>query len=316
VLTKRGIAPTFVTLTAWEVISWIAFGDLRQHPEGSDGLDFAWRWGDPPAAATLDALEARAAAAPYCVWQPRIRDCRPWDGRSYDDEVSSPRGPGILRRIARRAHKRKCRAVTFVQLAATLRAELDEDQRSKQLVGDARRELLAALRTGAVTVWARPDARRAASQAPHEAVPASLFLDETIVVTYGGTIGPDPETSLAFVDWRGLRYTDARFYTAEVMKNWPVRTPGEADGPHLGSEQPGTPISDHTGAPGRPTSRHLVEIEFKRRVASGEALTTLTHEADALSDWLIQTYPKMAQMAPGTIANSIRGRHRTWKSTK
>ena len=148
-LTKRGIAPTFVTLTAWEVISWIAFGDLRPHPDGSERDGFQVEWGDPPAAATLDALEARAAAAPYCVWRPRIRDCRPWDGHSTTTKCRHPAVPGYF--VASRDALKSANAASrhSEQLAATLRAELDEDRRGKQLVSDARRELLAALRTGA-----------------------------------------------------------------------------------------------------------------------------------------------------------------------
>ena len=86
----------------------------------------------------------------------------------------------------------------------------------------------------------------------------------------------------------------------------------------LGSEQPGTPISDHNGRAGAShQSRSWFEIEFKRRVASGEALTTLTHEADALSDWLIQTYPKTPQNVSWNNKSQIpSGSHRTWKSTK
>ena len=55
----------------------------------------------------------------------------------------------------------------------------------------------------------------------------------------------------------------------------------------------------------------LVEIEFQRRVENGEALTMLTHEAEKLSDWLTQKYPKMAPMAPKTVENCIRDCHRT-----
>ena len=111
--------------------------------------------------------------------------------------------------------------------------------------------------------------------ASHEAIPASMFLDELIGVTNWGTIEPDPERSLAFVEWRGRRYLDMSFYTAEVVRLWPARTSGAADkprhllppyigergegdrickpfvsGPKLSSDVENRPISDRTGPRG------------------------------------------------------------------
>src|SRR5690349_3882551 len=94
---KSGDMALGTTMTAWEVVSWIAFRDLRPHPDGPDAEEFTSRWGDSAAATTLQALEARAASAPTCLWQPRIRVSQPWDGRTYHEEVSSPRGPSVLR---------------------------------------------------------------------------------------------------------------------------------------------------------------------------------------------------------------------------
>ena len=64
--------------------------------------------------------------------------------------------------------------------------------------------------------------------------------------------------------------------------------------------------SDRTGAQGRPTSRHLVEAEFERRMTARETLGTLKAEAQALSDWLSVMHPHLAPMTRKTIENCIR----------
>jgi hypothetical protein len=67
-----------------------------------------------------------------------------------------------------------------------------------------------------------------------------------------------------------------------------------------------TEASDRTGAPGRPSSSHLVELEFDRRVAAEEVLPTLKAEADWLARWLATKHPNFAKMTPKTIENKIR----------
>lgn len=61
-----------------------------------------------------------------------------------------------------------------------------------------------------------------------------------------------------------------------------------------------------TGAPGRPTSSHLVEQEARRRIEAGEALQTLAGEANHLAEWLSVTHPAAPKMTPKTIQEKIR----------
>ncbi|WP_281023599.1 hypothetical protein [Minwuia sp. IMCC4030] len=68
----------------------------------------------------------------------------------------------------------------------------------------------------------------------------------------------------------------------------------------------------HTGAPGRPTSSHLVETEHAKRCANREASTTLAEEARCLSEWLATEHPDLAQMKASTIENKIRTAHRKY----
>jgi hypothetical protein len=65
-----------------------------------------------------------------------------------------------------------------------------------------------------------------------------------------------------------------------------------------------------TGAPGRPTSMHLVEREYRDRWQRGEAKTGIGAEAKALAEWLRTEHPDAPQLKPKTIANRLRHEHR------
>jgi hypothetical protein len=81
-------------------------------------------------------------------------------------------------------------------------------------------------------------------------------------------------------------------------------------------ESAGDDALTHSGFPGRPgKGKHLIDDEFDRRVAAGEALPSLADEAKALLDWLKEHHPKVARPTPKTIEENIRARHRQWKGT-
>jgi hypothetical protein len=76
-------------------------------------------------------------------------------------------------------------------------------------------------------------------------------------------------------------------------------------------------ISDpatHTGAAGRPTSRHLVEAEMRRRADAGELASTVSAEGKHLSGWLQDTHPRFPPLKPKSIANSLGGLYRQLKA--
>jgi hypothetical protein len=71
-------------------------------------------------------------------------------------------------------------------------------------------------------------------------------------------------------------------------------------------ERPNEPESrSGSGAPGRPTSMHLVEIEAKNRITLGIAEPTVTAESEVLSRWLQDNHPGEPQLTPKTIRNRI-----------
>ncbi len=61
-----------------------------------------------------------------------------------------------------------------------------------------------------------------------------------------------------------------------------------------------------SGLPGRPTIRHLIEAELRRRFKAGECETTLKAEAEALREWAISTHPDAPAPTATTIENQIR----------
>ena len=66
----------------------------------------------------------------------------------------------------------------------------------------------------------------------------------------------------------------------------------------------------HTGAPGRPSSMHLVEAEYRARWHRGEAEPTIGAEAKTLAEWLQINYPHVPRLKPKSIANRLRHEHR------
>jgi hypothetical protein len=72
----------------------------------------------------------------------------------------------------------------------------------------------------------------------------------------------------------------------------------------------GSPEISATGAPGRPTSMHVVRDEHARRLMSGAAKAAVSAEASHLADWFRAAYPKAPSLTAKTIENAIREAHR------
>jgi hypothetical protein len=60
-----------------------------------------------------------------------------------------------------------------------------------------------------------------------------------------------------------------------------------------------------TGAPGRPTSMHLVEAELDRRIAAGDTWPSKMSAAHELSEWLRLNHNQAPQLTPKTIKNRL-----------
>ena len=68
----------------------------------------------------------------------------------------------------------------------------------------------------------------------------------------------------------------------------------------------------HTGAPGKPTAIHCAVIEHQRRLDSGEALRSVSKEAEWLKEWLVREHPSAPPTTAKTIQNKIRDNHRKY----
>lgn len=76
------------------------------------------------------------------------------------------------------------------------------------------------------------------------------------------------------------------------------------------------PATIRTGAPGRPTSMHLIRAEHDRRIKAGLALRRVIDEASHLAAWLSAEHPTAPQPTPKTIANGIRAPHRVGQDNR
>jgi hypothetical protein len=60
-----------------------------------------------------------------------------------------------------------------------------------------------------------------------------------------------------------------------------------------------------TGAPGRPSSMHLIEAEFERRVEAGNIEQTLTRQSEVLFEWFKAKHPEEPPPKAKTIRNRL-----------
>jgi hypothetical protein len=219
-----------VALSTWDVVSWIAFRELQPRPDLPDAVDFTLKWGSYDATQTLAALEARSSGAPYCVWEPSALDGEKWDGSTYKHVAASPHGPKMLRSIVSQLKTKHRRIVTFREAAGILQSELEAFRLFNVRTDEAKRELVDALPAGKLTAWGKRDTRRGQPDpsAQHEAILASVFLDELVSVTEWGTVGADPEHPTATFEYHGPAFRDVRFYADDVTRLWPGRTSGKA----------------------------------------------------------------------------------------
>jgi hypothetical protein len=65
-----------------------------------------------------------------------------------------------------------------------------------------------------------------------------------------------------------------------------------------------------SGAPGRPSSMHLIEIEHRARWERGETQSGVAAESRALRDWFVAKHPNAPPPSPSTIENRIRREYR------
>ena len=71
-----------------------------------------------------------------------------------------------------------------------------------------------------------------------------------------------------------------------------------------------------TGAPGRPTSMHLVVAELDRLGEEGSLEPSIRQQASVLSDWLAKCHPGHPPLTPKSISNKIGSQFRVLKNAQ
>jgi hypothetical protein len=209
--------------TVLDVLHWIVFRGVLPHAGLDDGIDIAIKWGYFPNQ-TLVALEARASATPYCIWEPLVLDGNSWDGGKYKDIASSPNGPRMIRRIVATMSARQGRVVSFREAADRLRSELAAIQRDSEMLKEAKRVLMAALSSGKIRAWGKRDLGRGAPNpaAGYEKIERGVFWDELVSVTEWGKVDANPDDLRAILNYRGPTFREVRFEAEDVRRLWPV----------------------------------------------------------------------------------------------
>ena len=313
---RRGPEPETAFISACEALTWIALGTAKTIDElNRDGFHAVRRWGSSELELVLEALEARAAPEPfYAVKQ-----------GYFPDHHFSPDGPRLLRAIRARARQRTGRLVAFADLAAELRGEIECQARMQCLLQHATLDIMETLRKTQIVAFGqrRHPNGKPNPGAPHDAVHIELLIHPAVTLELWNEIGIDVDADLSTRRVReGLAYDDVRFRTSDILTLWPKAplSPTTLEDGHQGEprvlailHRSGASIdessnlpNDHTGSQGRPTSRHLVFVEFQRRAGADEVAKTITEESRHLANWLRVQHPGLARMTARTVENAIR----------
>jgi hypothetical protein len=105
----------------------------------------------------------------------------------------------------------------------------------------------------------------------------------------------------ALTSMKGDRWQRVQVLKSDIARHWPFDSLPKAP-----SDQ--GPVA--SGAPGRPSSMHLVEAEFEAREARGELKGSIAEESRALADWLRVQHPRNPKLEPKSIRNKLASRIR------
>jgi hypothetical protein len=125
------------------------------------------------------------------------------------------------------------------------------------------------------------------------------------------------EVEVVLSGWYAVRVKKSRSgASAEKRRRLPtaLESPQQAAANALGPERLSTTKIVSTGAPGRPTSMHLIQGEHRRRLDTGEAFSGLADESRCLEAWLRETHPGAPQPKSKSISNKIAAAHRSHKT--
>lgn len=98
-------------------------------------------------------------------------------------------------------------------------------------------------------------------------------------------------------DRRGPQWERLMVLKSDIAKVWPFQ-------------------AARTGAPGRPSSMHLIEAEFEARCKREEVAASLAEESRNLANWLRSEHPSAPRLTEKTIQNRLRETYRQHKRAR
>jgi hypothetical protein len=193
----------------------------------------------------------------------------------------------------------------------------------------AQKRIYSALRRGELDGWARPNGSGAIVRIEPiqwTGLRFRLVLGRDIAIPIDSEFNPLPlprplsdyVTGLVPPHSTPTVWPDPLFSGEQATRLWPTGEPVAAgNSPPAGCPNKPENIPTTTGLPGRPSkSKYLIDDEFERRIAAGDALSSLSAEAEALLTWLKASHPDKPRPTSKTIQENIRGRHRRWQASR
>jgi hypothetical protein len=146
----------------------------------------------------------------------------------------------------------------------------------------------------------------------------NVFIDQVSLLEHFPA--PTPETLRNFVDLHSTARDELEEHVAPSPEPASLASPAASVAPETAHEARATEglhenplIQDtiyHSGAPGRPTSMHLIEAELDRRIMAGATFSSIASAAAELAHWLAQTHPNAPKATPKAIKNRLAGKIR------
>lgn len=215
-----------VRWTACEAYTWVAFGEARPYGDGFVFPKSEWSvdWTDYPRTSLSRAF--------ICIETGQDWGPDEWGGRGKEHYLAWARA--LIRNTQLDARR----------LNELLTAHNEQHGRNVDKLRQAFRDVMAAVREGRLTVWARPafGPAKPNNSAVHATLDPLLFEGPRAVsvtgwVDYAGfdsnEFDPRPENDFGFLDYNGPWYDEVRFDAGQVQALW-----------HCQSENPDMPPLD------------------------------------------------------------------------
>jgi hypothetical protein len=170
--------------------------------------------------------------------------------------------------------------------------------------------LLPLISTGEIEVLGRPNSSGLAEPIRSH-VFAGILVSHPLRDSFSILVGDDPWISCTpYVDeqhWKA-DFNDQLFLFRSRPATWTHLQVKKSDVLReikFEGKEPAVKAVYDSGTPGRPTSMHLVRMEFEARYNRGQTAQSITLEADALAEWLRKAHPDAPPLKPKTIRNQL-----------